>query len=380
MIGELATDEASRAWGYSAYGVVFSGAGIIGTLAGGSLGSLTWEDDFLQKRPYFIACLLGTLLALLGVIVTAHGLGERPRGPHAGYSPVGDDNPMEMGTLGDARRRDSRSPSGTDPHRDSLLDSSSSPPSTAVAASPRASFFRHVFCLSPSSLRPDALRPYLALLTIRTIVPIILYCTYSLGHSVFHTALSLLAASPQDKGGFGLKPASVAYVMTSVSFVKLIFKAGYYVIHSHLGTLRCFRLGAFLMIPGALLAPLLGKVFPSVTWPALYLSAALSGVSEGLMYLSTIMLVTDSVAHSNYGLIHGIAGSAAALVKTGGPTLSGFLIGRGMASGRPWIAFAFVALCQTASLVASRWVVPRPKEEGEQGKVLAAAFDEDGDE
>ncbi|KAJ3296895.1 hypothetical protein HK104_001046 [Borealophlyctis nickersoniae] len=401
MIGEMATDEASRAKGYSAYGVVFSAAGIGGTLAGGILGDqhLFEGVPFLQRRPYFVACGLGALLAAIGVLVTVRGLGE-VNSQGGAYTPLhteGDTGGLEMVHVVD-KKRGSWVTTDTTADQTSTSTSSSpflpTPPNRPSTSStpPSKPFARLSFLPPRVSSFLSHFEPYFALLTLRTIIPISLYCTYALGNSLFHTSLPLLASSDPSVGGFGLSPRKTSLVMTSLSLAKLLFKACYSPIHHRLGTVRCFRVGTAILIPAAFLAPVLGfgwgvggggdaEAVATVTqegaapWIGfLYMSAMTTGVGEGLMYLSTIMLMTESVGHDNYGLVHGLGGCLAAVVRTAGPATGGAVWELGREMGMPWLVFGVVACVAVFGLVASTWLTPQPSRKVSDGVL----FEDDG--
>ncbi|KAJ3070420.1 hypothetical protein HK102_006670, partial [Quaeritorhiza haematococci] len=78
LLGEIATDEKTLARAFTAYGFVFGGAGIFGSLAGGYLSNpdLFEGNTFLMSRPYFVVCTVGFGLAVLGTLMTVRWLDE----------------------------------------------------------------------------------------------------------------------------------------------------------------------------------------------------------------------------------------------------------------------------------------------------------------
>ncbi|KAI8820788.1 major facilitator superfamily domain-containing protein [Fimicolochytrium jonesii] len=318
MIGEIATDDSSRAWAYSAYGVVFSFAGILGTLAGGFLGdpALFAGTQFLHDRPYFVACSIGAFLAGVGVLVTFRYLKRSiQRAPYTALHPATANTDFNT-SIEDAVPLESIGLSRSSQTRDR--------PRLGLAW----------------RLTPRILRPYLSIISVTTIAPIVLATTYKLSHSLFHTALPLLASSPIETGGFGLPPKSTSFAMTLVSVAKLLLKASYFPIHGKVGTTWSYAIGCALIIPGALIPPLFGHV---ALWPSIYMSSVLIGAGEGLCYLASIMLLTDAVSPAHYGLIHGLAGCAGSVMKTVGPTISGAVWELGVEWGCRWLIFGVVA-------------------------------------
>ncbi|KAJ3222707.1 hypothetical protein HDU81_009669 [Chytriomyces hyalinus] len=73
---------------------------------------------------------------------------------------------------------------------------------------------------------------------------------------------------------------------------------------------------------------------------ALVLCTTVMGFGDALTYLSVVMLITDSVPDTQYGLIHGLGGCLASIVRTIGPTLGGVLWETG---GANWVVFTCVA-------------------------------------
>ncbi|KAJ3180653.1 hypothetical protein HDU87_001766 [Geranomyces variabilis] len=312
MIAELAQDDDSRAWAYSAYGVVFSTAGVVGTLIGGFLADpkLFEHIPFLLARPYFVACSVGTILAVVGAIVTAGNMMKRR--PSAG-------RPMYTALPGDIEKLEDVRPQRA-----------------VQQSSPAASDVRQESCFR----LPAFLQAYVDIVSCRTAVPLILYASYKLAHSLFNAALPLLASAPIAKGGFGLTPKSTSLGMTALAVTKLLAKAFYVPIHRRLGTKWTYCLGCALIVPAAIIAPLFGRIW---LWESMLLSAILVGTGEGLCYLSTIMCLTDAVGPRHYGLIHGVAGCLGSVLKTVAPLISGAVWEWGVEIGAIWVIFLVVA-------------------------------------
>ncbi|KAI9104576.1 major facilitator superfamily domain-containing protein [Phlyctochytrium arcticum] len=362
MIGELARDDASRAWAFSAYGVVFAAAGMLGTLLGGFLADPNlFDNKFLQERPYFVACSFGTVLALIGILITYRCLMSTNGKETRVYTTVGDEDDLELTDMvGDV---DPGGSSYEDLSRATLKDRQT---------------FRYRFV--------EFITPYRSLLTIRTLIPVVMYSVYKLCHTVLHSSLPLLASEPIIRGGLGLPAKSTSFAMTVLSGVKLLTKGLYYPIHQRLGTRWAYGLGAFLMIPAALIAPLGSNNASSAVatvevlarftnatvtleklpvapvngavWPALYIATSLAGVAEGLMYLSSIMLLTASVPENQFGLVHGLAGCVGSVMKTIGPILAGWAWEWGANHGMTWTVFSIVALTALVGVFTAGWMDP----------------------
>ncbi|KAJ3177991.1 hypothetical protein HDU85_005711 [Gaertneriomyces sp. JEL0708] len=331
MIGELAHDEQSRAWAYSTYGVVFSFAGICGTLAGGFLSDpqLFGGVEFLLSRPYFLVCMIGTGLAIAGVWIAMKTIRPTMKAS-AGYQML-------------------------DRHRSSDEDiSSNSSYTTAAPTNNKPTRFHLSFI--------TLLTPYLSLLTSRTLLPITLYLLYITFHTLLHTALPLYMRH------LSLTSTQTSFAMSLMSMAKLAFKGLYYPIHNRLGTVTSYRLGCILVVPFTILIPFLGPTSP-LFWAMTYLSTLVIGAGEGLCYLSTIMLLTQSVEGGGgdvkrYGLIHGLAGCVASLVKTVGPLVGGALWELGLARDMVSVVFWVVAGVAIGAVVLAGRVSSPSKEAG----------------
>lgn len=257
---------------YSLYGVVFGVSGIIGSIMG---GILTGSSSGSQ-RPYLSACVFGTSLAFLGVLLAALFLPP----DHAEYSPI----PI-------------------------TLDDDSTPKQT-----PQFFLIRIIRILTRW----------------KTLAPLLMYSTYALASSMFSSAIPLLASSSTSSGGYGLEAISTASIITLANASKLLTKALFWKLHDSVNsdTRLCYRLGIFLALPAYLLAPQKFHQGNQITLTPLYLAALFSGASEGLTYLSIVTFLTEQFSTDNdkvLGLAHGLAGTAAAFSKTLGPTLTGAL-------------------------------------------------------
>ncbi|TPX76058.1 hypothetical protein CcCBS67573_g02678 [Chytriomyces confervae] len=243
--------------------------------------------------------------------------------------------------------------------------------------------------------------PYLNLMTSRTLVPLSMYTLFALSNAIFFTALSLIAAAPIDRGGYNLSQRVSFWSMAGYAFMKIVVKAGYFKANSILGTRWTYRLGVGVMLPAVLLIPgrfgldwkeyaqslissnnattvadtaalilsnsnttettqtardlitvLFRRSFSAISSKganhigysapitALVLCTTVMGFGDALTYLSVVMLITDSVPDTQYGLIHGLGGCLASIVRTIGPTLGGVLWETG---GANWVVFSCVA-------------------------------------
>ncbi|KAJ3132828.1 hypothetical protein HK100_004923 [Physocladia obscura] len=231
------------------------------------------------------------------------------------------------------------------------------------------------------------IHPYLHIVTRKTILPLSLYTLFALSNSIFYTALSLICAAPVSRGGYNLGQRVAFWSMGGYAAVKIAIKAVYYRCNAAVGTRWCFRIGVAIMVPAVLMVPARvgldwsqyyesvvqvsgnittvgdggvvgrGEVFLrrsmgvignavsnggyEVPVYALVALTSIMGLGDGLTYLSVVMLITESVPETQYGLIHGLGGCLASIVRTVGPTFGGILWEVGGAS---WVVFLVVAL------------------------------------
>ncbi|KAJ3218056.1 hypothetical protein HDU67_006756 [Dinochytrium kinnereticum] len=350
MIGELAKDEKARAVGYSAYGVVFGAAGILGTFLGGFFvnSSIFEGNAFLKARPSFLACLVGALFAILAIIVTLHTLQE-VRGDQARPGGVGKydklDDHDEDEVLLNVTFSNHIELVATGGEKQVMTDNVEGG-STVFPAEPAISFAVKPSLSDDDMFRPKdlppspalgsswlnqtyysirvILHPYISIISVYTIPPIALYCFFSLGNSLFHTSLSLLVEAPTSRGGYHLPSKDMAVAAMASSVAKLAIKA-----------VTPMRLG-FTPLPTPMPLPhsingtdlsSLSSPIDTLTAPVypLVIASTFLGLGEGLCYLAIIMFLTDSVPSTSLGALHGLAACMSSVMKTIGPILGGMI-------------------------------------------------------
>ncbi|KAI9205319.1 major facilitator superfamily domain-containing protein [Polychytrium aggregatum] len=371
MIGELASDDQSRAWGYSMYGVVFGAAGIVGSLLGGLLGdkALFQGVQFLEERPYFVACALGAVLALIGIALDIQFLREAHDSSHSYQGLTGQDFGEELDPLDESFIMEPVASSGSKLPHDHLVgddegDDDDSSSSDVVRGKFKPSV--HGATAVPAFLRPmvQFFRSCWRLLSIRTIMPMLLYSIYALSNSIYGTSLPLLASASHEAGGFGMGTGETGAAVMTTSIAKLGAKILFYPVQRRFGTVWTYRIGCLLIIPAVLLPPIFGQIS---TWPALIAAACFIGVGEGWLYISVVMMITDSVKVKHLGLIHGLAGCMASVVRTIGPAVSGLVWQVGSDLHSPWLVFAMASLSATSGFLATFYM---PSREGPSGYAI----------
>nr|KAJ3423007.1 hypothetical protein HK105_004524 [Polyrhizophydium stewartii] len=202
-----------------------------------------------------------------------------------------------------------------------------------------------------------------SLLSARTLMPILLYCTIALTNIMYMTSLPLYLSASADVGGGGLNSRDTSFCLTVISASKLFTQL---VLFQHIkryfvmqGSRGSFQAAMGLFVPIHLIVPSVASiVHPSsfLFFAATVVLMSLFGVGEATSYLSVIILITESAAGTGaLGLAHGFAATMAACVRTIGPALAGSLWESGVATHWPSLAFvvgASVALC--GSLIAGR--------------------------
>ncbi|KAJ3023784.1 UNVERIFIED_CONTAM: hypothetical protein HDU68_008451 [Siphonaria sp. JEL0065] len=305
VIGELSSDDHTRALGYSAYGIAYAVCSIAGAVVGGQLADSKFFSgfEFLAKRPYFTACFFGFILTSVCVIVTFALL---------------DDEDKELSYVAVSQKKDellseedSDSHSRCSPRIRVLSQSTSFPGVTSIAST------------STSERIYTAVAPYLSILNRHTLTPLTLYTLYALTNSILHTAIPLISAS--DKG-YKLPQKRTAEISMYTALSKLCAKGVFMGVHSIAGSLGAYRLGTSLLLPALVLVS--GVVYG---FSGLVPGLVVVGVGESWAYLSLVMLITEGAQVHDHGkggtlgLVHGVSGCAAAVVRTVGPAMAGIL-------------------------------------------------------
>ncbi|KAI9348484.1 major facilitator superfamily domain-containing protein [Obelidium mucronatum] len=310
VIGELSSDDHTRALGYSAYGIAYALCSIIGAILGGQLADsqIFSGVEMLKNRPYFTACFFGFVLAGVCTGITYFLLDNEkdvPSGPSS-YIAVKEKDEA------DADEAIGRVVVGS-PRIRVVMEHSASMPGLSSSSSGSAT--DRIYA---------AAAPYLSILNRHTLTPLALYTLYALTNSVLHTAIPLISASEK---GYRLPQKQTAQISMYTASAKLCAKIVFMGVHSCIGSLGVYRVGTLLLIPALVLVS--GLVYG---FAGLIPGLILVGVGESWAYLSLVMLITEGAQAHDYGkgvgalgLVHGVSGCLAAIVRTLGPAMAGIL-------------------------------------------------------
>ncbi|RKO98017.1 MFS general substrate transporter, partial [Caulochytrium protostelioides] len=291
-LGALMPDEVERSWAYGIYGSVYGIMGIVGPLLGSLLtdparrypGAVA-ADGFLAHHPFFLPIITTTALHVAGFVLIT----RRFEGPK-------------------------------------LASALARPPPTSPQATLRAIREDH----SPAGAR--ASRGGLSWATVRAaLTPAVLraiglYCSIALVNMLWTIILPLYFSTAAVDGGLGLRASQASLPLAALMAAKFLVQFfGSVHIVAPLGSRATFIVGMLLVGP-VLLALGLLHTLPAGAgrWLALLSCMMLLGVAEAMCYLSVILQITMSVpSASQLGLVHGIATSAAAMVRTIAPAAGG---------------------------------------------------------
>ncbi|KAJ3087985.1 hypothetical protein HK102_009827, partial [Quaeritorhiza haematococci] len=310
-------DKGLRGWAYAMYGVVYGVAGIVGPMLGAvvadpvkrfpawiigsppggvnetttmgvALGLGTTKNSlyaFLEGNPYFVACLLGMMMAVLGLAVTVVFLEEpRSKSSEASTSSL---------RYTKVRNVDDGEDEEEDDDDDTAVDMDLDMEASGMGISMKP-IKKHNPLAPPSNSFPTSsttsLRSVLGTFTrlpSRTWYPIFLYCTIATVNMMYVTALPLFFSAPLGEGGgLSLTPNETSFAMTTVAICKLVVQLfAFEIFLGRLGIVRCYQVGMALYIPANILIPLVAYTPASGTmwwirWVCLIPLLLLLGVSE----------------------------------------------------------------------------------------------------
>ncbi|KAJ3138496.1 hypothetical protein HK100_012571 [Physocladia obscura] len=326
-LGEIHTDEKGRSWAYSAYGSLYAISGIMGPLIGGLLvdsNAVKDISDVKKSYPYFNACLFGTVLTAVSIPITIQYFHE-PKFLKRRHSKVDS-------TLTEAVENESILINGE------TLDNETQHRALST-------HFRELFSISGMA------RLYTSLcepMTAKSMFPISLYVLIAFCNMSWSVLLPLLFATSPNLGGLGFTPFDSSFAMTLAAISKLFFQTLFCErIVLGVGPNGAYRVGMAVVIPASVFVGILGGSFggSGVSWWITMICMIMFGFVEAIAYLSSILMISDSVPASSLGAAHGLAATCAALVRTIAPTLSGYVWEfASVRVNKPWFAFVIVEI------------------------------------
>ncbi|KAI8616048.1 major facilitator superfamily domain-containing protein [Chytriomyces sp. MP71] len=383
MIGELTHTDAARALAYSGYGIVYGVCGAAGAVMGGFLADPErWaHTPVLARLPYLVSCGVGSGTALVsGLVVyfsletrsTGAGREEKEEGAGRGYDAVAllDVEEDAFPVLAARGRRRGSDVGDVSDALEMTLRGDASPGLKRGGARQNRAGEEEGWEGSEAGDVSDT--ESIATLGKKD------DCLFALSNAIFFTALSLIAAAPVARGGYNLSQGVAFWSMAGYAVVKIVIKTVYYKVNAALGTRWTYRVGVGVMLPAILLIParlgldwvayersltevaaagvgaresLWARSFATVSSnvanvgyavpiTALVALTSVMGAGDGLTYLSVVMLITDSVPETQYGLVHGLGGCLASIVRTVGPIFGGIVWEEG---GANWVVFVCIA-------------------------------------
>lgn len=208
----------------------------------------------------------------------------------------------------------------------------------------------------------NTIPPTNSLLLPSAILPISLYCCIACVCMIYSTAIPLYFSSSLESGGLALTASQSSIPITTIALSALLLQMSpFYKIVAKYGSSRCYSVAMSLLCPCLVLIPAVGSLTsssspptPTATFSSWFQIASLCavmipvGFGEAVSYQSVILMITESVPVSKLGITHGFACTAAAVVRTLSPTITGILWEMGVKMG--WSSFAFFVACLLACL------------------------------
>lgn len=335
-IGDLsARNQKLLAWGFTAYGSLFSMAGILGPVLSAFLSNPvklypSWfaVNGMFAKYPYLLTCIFVAVVCLLSLLVTVALLLEKA---DSDYQRVSETAESELSIRLDEIPRDSSMSRGE-------LHTSVEPGSPHIIRD--ESIGRFTELTSANELHD--MDPEFKLWSWKTIAPVILYCIIAYTNMAYYTSIPLFFSASRDFGGLNLTEQETSLSITLGAAAKLAIQLFVFrrLLFYLKGPVRTYRYGMALFIPAHFFAPLLVYAPSLILVPSSCILMCLFGIAETLAYMSILMQITESAQQKHLGLAHGFASTMAALVRTAGPGLTGNLWSFGVVMRMNWIVFA----------------------------------------
>ncbi|KAI8895779.1 major facilitator superfamily domain-containing protein [Globomyces pollinis-pini] len=330
MIGDIVRDQKTRTWGYSMYGAVYGISGIVGPFIGGFLSNPTVlyptvfpKEGFFGRYPYLLTCITAAIISAIGLFITIFLLKENHTEIQLDQENIGliDLNQQEDLKITNVLEQ---------------IDLNDTTMSITI---------EHI---NQESNEFD-------FKSWKTLSPIFLYCTLTLTNQIYFTSLTLFFSAPTSHFGLGMssKQTALSFTFLSISSISVqlyFFKP----LMAYFGSCKkSYQAALICILPMQLAILFLPLLSSHLQLIGIAMMMSLGGMAESLGYLSVMMLITESQHPDNLGLTHGYASTLAALAKTFGPGLSGFMWQYGVRIGWPWLVFFMASSVALIGIIAA---------------------------
>ncbi|KAJ3234076.1 hypothetical protein HDU78_006042 [Chytriomyces hyalinus] len=383
VIGEV-TDETNQSLGFSLIGIMWSLGTIFGPIVGGCLSEPVkqfpgWFGGcpFLKANPYFLPCFLSACVSLLGFVVGLLFLEETNEKVKAGRRLA--ETEIEDGDLRTAS--DGHQPSVSALVSGSLLQRnltlsaiSESPtePSQQTCARSQSTGSLEIEDSTTRTSSQETLQASTELPATRfeakSIIAIGAYAMFSFQNIILEEVFSLWVVSPPEDGGLGYTPSDVGICLSILGFVALYFQLVLYPSMSRSSNpVTLFQTGSVLCIVPYLMYPFIsGVLAPSLQnstliWFIVLANLAMRQFCNVLCFTSIFIIINNSAADGNLGLVNGVAQTSAAFVRSIGPVLGGIMWAWSITNGRSfpfnyWFVFVLLAVWAVGTIFQARYL------------------------
>ncbi|TPX48499.1 hypothetical protein CcCBS67573_g10201 [Chytriomyces confervae] len=320
VIGEV-TDETNQSLGFSLIGIMWSLGTIFGPIVGGCLSEPVkqfpgWFGGcpFLKANPYFLPCFLSACVSLIGFVVGLLFLEETNEKVKAGRRLA--ETEIEDGDLRTA----------SDIHQPAVFAS-------VTNLRPLSADSLEIEDSATRTSSQETLQAYTELPASRfeakSIIAIGAYAMFSFQNIILEEVFSLWVVSPPEDGGLGYTPSDVGICLSILGFVALYFQLVLYPSMSRSSNpVTLFQTGSVLCI---------------------------------VPYLIIFIIINNSAADGNLGLVNGVAQTSAAFVRSIGPVLGGIMWAWSITNGRSfpfnyWFVFVLLAVWAVGTIFQARYL------------------------
>ncbi|KAI9319546.1 major facilitator superfamily domain-containing protein [Obelidium mucronatum] len=187
----------------------------------------------------------------------------------------------------------------------------------------------------PAPIKPGAPpASAVALTSPKLMLAIALYVIIAFCNMSWAMIFSLIFAAPIEHGGLGFTPMDTSFAMTIPAVSKLLIQ-----------TLACRQIVTALGAQSRVLfghGGILGGVVSEYTWLVCGICLLLIGFVEAVVYLSVMIMISESVPASSLGAAFGLSSTFAAGVRTVAPPLAGIAWELASEMKLPWVAFGII--------------------------------------